>query len=120
MATRREFVQALPAVGTAFAVGGRVVLEVTPAQAQGAAAPLAGRFHPKGKAPSKFTLNAFRQASVGLPFDDTRDFEEQTKGLIASMPDPKIMADAGRVAWDMERFQFLDKQGDFDSNHPSL
>jgi alkyl sulfatase BDS1-like metallo-beta-lactamase superfamily hydrolase len=30
------------------------------------------------------------------------------------------MADAGHVAWDMERFQFLEKQKDFDSIHPSL
>jgi alkyl sulfatase BDS1-like metallo-beta-lactamase superfamily hydrolase len=30
------------------------------------------------------------------------------------------MADAGHVAWDMERFQFLEKQEDFDSIHPSL
>ena len=36
------------------------------------------------------------------------------------MKDLKIMADAGHVAWDMERFQFLDKQDDFDSIHPSL
>ena len=36
------------------------------------------------------------------------------------MKDLKIMADAGHVAWDMERFQFLDKQDEFDSIHPSL
>ena len=30
------------------------------------------------------------------------------------------MADAGHVAWDMERFQFLDTQDEFDSIHPSL
>ena len=36
------------------------------------------------------------------------------------MKDLKIMADAGHVAWDMERFQFLDSQEDFDSIHPSL
>ena len=30
------------------------------------------------------------------------------------------MADAGHVAWDMERFQFLDQQDEFDSIHPSL
>ena len=36
------------------------------------------------------------------------------------MPDLKIMADAGHVAWDMERFQFLDQQDEFDSIHPSL
>jgi hypothetical protein len=42
------------------------------------------------------------------------------KGLIAPMEELKIMADAGHVAWDMERFQFLDEAGDFDSIHPSL
>ncbi len=30
------------------------------------------------------------------------------------------MADAGHVAWDMERFQFLDQEDEFDSIHPSL
>ena len=120
MTTRREFVQALPAVGTAFAVAGHLVLDDSPAQAQGAAAPLKGHFHPKGKAPSKHTLDVLKQARTGLPFADTRDFEEQKRGLIAPMKDLKIMADAGHVAWDMERFQFLDKQDDFDSIHPSL
>ena len=36
------------------------------------------------------------------------------------MKDLKIMADAGHVAWDMERFQFLNSQDEFDSIHPSL
>lgn len=120
MATRREFVQAIPAVGTAFAIGGHLLLDDSPARAQGAAVPLPGHFHPKGKAPSKFTLDALSQARGSLPFADTMDFEEQKKGLIAPMQDLKIMADAGRVAWDMERFQFLDKQENFDSIHPSL
>jgi linear primary-alkylsulfatase len=120
MTSRREFVQALPAVGAAFAVGSHLVLDDSPAQAQGPAAPLAGHFHPKGKAPSKFTLDVLRQVRSELPFDDTRDFEEQKKGLIAPMQDLKIMADAGHVAWDMERFQFLDKAENFDSIHPSL
>ena len=61
-----------------------------------------------------------KQARGGLPFVDKRDFEEQKRGLIAPMTDLKIMADGGHVAWDMERFQFLDKQDDFDSIHPSL
>jgi alkyl sulfatase BDS1-like metallo-beta-lactamase superfamily hydrolase len=120
MANRREFVKSLPALGTAFAVGGHLVLDDSPARAQGAAAPLAGHFHPKGKAPSKFTLDVLTKTRSELPFGDTRDFEEQKKGLIAPMQDLKIMADAGHVAWDMERFQFLDKQEDFDSIHPSL
>ena len=91
----------------------------SPARAQAATAPLKGHFHPKGKAPSKFTLEVLKKAAA-LPFADKRDFEEQKKGLIAPMKDLKIMADAGHVAWDMERFQFLDTQDEFDSIHPSL
>ena len=123
MATRREFIQSVPAVGTAFAVAGHVILDDGPANAQTqpqSAPPLKGHFHPKGKAPSKFTVEVLKQAREGLPFADTRDLEEYKKGLIAPMKDLKIMAEAGHVAWDMERFQFLDKQDEFDSIHPSL
>jgi hypothetical protein len=81
---------------------------------------LKGHFHPKGKAPSKFTIDILKQAKSKLPFSDTRDFEEQKKGLIAPMKEMKIMADGGHVAWDMERFRFLDNGEDFDSIHPSL
>ena len=119
MATRREFVQGLPALGAAFTVGTHLVLNESPAQAQ-EAAPLKGHFHPKGKAPSKHTLEVLKQARTGLPFADRRDFEEQKRGLIAPMKDMKIMADGGHVAWDMAQFQFLDKQDEFDSIHPSL
>ena len=79
-----------------------------------------GHFDPKGKPPSEFTKEVLRQSSKGLPFADKRDFEEQQKGLIAPMKDMKIMADAGHVAWDMERFQFLNEDREFDSIHPSL
>lgn len=119
MATRREFVQGLPALGAAFSLGAHIVLNESPAQAQDVA-PLKGHFHPKGKAPSKHTLEVLKQARTGLPFADRRDFEEQKRGLIAPMKDMKIMADGGHVAWDMAQFQFLDNQDEFDSIHPSL
>jgi alkyl sulfatase BDS1-like metallo-beta-lactamase superfamily hydrolase len=115
MSTRRQFMQSLPA----FSVAGHMLLGEGPARAQ-EAAPLKGHFHPKGKAPSKFTLEVLKQAKAKLPFADKKDFEEQKKGLIAPMKDLKIKADAGHVAWDMERFQFLEKQEEFDSIHPSL
>jgi alkyl sulfatase BDS1-like metallo-beta-lactamase superfamily hydrolase len=82
--------------------------------------PLEGHFHPKGKAPSRFTREILEQARATLPFSDERDFEEMEKGFIAPMKDLKIMADAGHVAWDMERFEFLNEDRDFDSIHPSL
>ena len=119
MTTRRQFLGAIPAAGAAFAVGGNFLMEGTGARAE-TATPLTGHFHPKGKAPSKFTLDVLRQAKAGLPFDDVRDLEEQKKGFIAPMKDLQIMADAGHVAWDMKRFQFLDEHDEFDSIHPSL
>ena len=119
MSTRREFIQSLPAAGVAFAVARHLALDVSPASAQ-QIDPLQGHFHLKGKAPSKFTLEVLKQAQTALPFADKRDFEEQKKGLIAPMKDLKIMADAGHVAWDMERFKFLETQEEFDSIHPSL
>lgn len=119
MTTRREFMRTIPAVGAAFAVSDHLVLGESSARAE-QAAPFPGHFHPKGKAPSEFTLDVLKKAKAALPFTDTRDFEEQRRGLIAPMKDLKIMADAGHVAWDMERFQFLEQQEEFDSIHPSL
>jgi len=122
MTSRREFIQSIPAIGTAFALGDRLALDASPARAQGPSAPvpLDGHFHPKGKPPSRFTLEVLRQARSGLPFDDTRDFDEQARGFIAPMQQMTIAADAGHVAWDMERFKFLDQRKEFDSIHPSL
>ncbi|MGZ9159335.1 MAG: alkyl/aryl-sulfatase, partial [Nitrospira sp.] len=120
MTTRRDFMQTLPAIGTAFAVAGHLALDDSPAQAQAAAPPLKGHFHPKGKAPSKFTLDILRNAKSTLPFGDTRDLDEQKKGLIAPMQELQIKADGGHIAWDMKRFQFLDEKDEFDSIHPSL
>src|SRR5262245_55905860 len=82
--------------------------------------PLEDHFHPKGKPASEHTKAVLRQARSNLPFADTKDFEEQKMGLIAPMKTMQIKADAGHVAWNMERFQFLDAKKDFDSIHPSL
>ena len=116
---RRRFISGIAAASSAFSLPAAVFGQEG-AQAAPAAAPLKGHFHPKGKAPSKHTLEILKAARERLPFADTRDFEEFKKGLIAPMDELKIMADAGHVAWDMERFQFLDQQDDFDSIHPSL
>ncbi|MBL6616054.1 MAG: MBL fold metallo-hydrolase [Reyranella sp.] len=118
MITRRRLTGSLPVAAGAFAAAGKPLLDGTAAWAQPAAA--AGHFDPKGKRPSAFTIEALKKAHETLPFADQRDFEEQRRGLIAPMPDRKIMADGGHVAWDMERFQFLLEQPEFESVHPSL
>jgi hypothetical protein len=73
MPTRRRLIQTIPAATAAFAVAGRWLGEAS-AQAQEATetATLAdGHFHPKGKAPSEFTLEVLKKAKQILPFDDT-------------------------------------------------
>jgi alkyl sulfatase BDS1-like metallo-beta-lactamase superfamily hydrolase len=77
-------------------------------------------FHPKGKAPSEHTLEVFARARATLPFADRQDFEEQEKGFIARPESGIIMADAGNVAWDMERYEFLLEADEIDSIHPSM
>ena len=77
-------------------------------------------FHPKGKPPSEHTLKIFEEARQTLPLSDRRDFEEWERGFIARREDLKIMADAGNVAWDMERYQFMDEPEKINSVHPSM
>jgi len=116
---RRHFLGGLAMAGTAFAIPASALAQEA-TNTPPSAAPLEGHFHPKGKAPSKYTIEILEQAKAKLPFADTRDFDENKKGLIAPMTEMKIMADAGHVAWDMERFKFLDQAAEFDSIHPSL
>jgi alkyl sulfatase BDS1-like metallo-beta-lactamase superfamily hydrolase len=76
-------------------------------------------FHAKGKPPSEFTKATIRKLRRELPFEDTKDFEEAKKGFIAAPPYTRIKADAGNVAWDIGRYQFLLENKDFDTIHPS-
>jgi alkyl sulfatase BDS1-like metallo-beta-lactamase superfamily hydrolase len=78
-----------------------------------------GHFHPKGKAPSRHTIAVLEEARKTLPLSDRRDFEEQKKGFIVAPGFKKIMADAGNVAWDMERYDWLVEGENFESIHPS-
>jgi alkyl sulfatase BDS1-like metallo-beta-lactamase superfamily hydrolase len=119
MTSRREFLGTIPVTGAAFALGG-ALFDEGQARAQEAPAPLPGHFHPMGKAPSPHTIRVLEEAKTTLPFADTRDFEEQERGLIARRNDPRIMADAGNVAFDISDYDFLNGTGDFDSIHPSM
>lgn len=94
---------------------------VLAAQAPPATQPQAiQHFHPEGKPASRFTVELRNGAKKALPFEDVRDFEENTRGLVAVPPFKQIMADAGHVAWDLESYSFLLQGQDFDSINPSL
>ena len=77
-------------------------------------------YHPKGKEPSKYTIDLQDGVRATLPFDDKRDFEEAKRGFIAAPPYRKIMADAGNVAWNIGSYGFLLQGKSFDSINPSL
>ncbi|WP_174774893.1 alkyl/aryl-sulfatase [Cellulosimicrobium cellulans] len=54
-----------------------------------------------------------------LPFADTRDFDDATRGLLARREPNAITADDGRVVWDNDTYAFL--EGDApDTVNPSL
>ncbi|MCZ0964521.1 MBL fold metallo-hydrolase, partial [Paracoccus sp. EF6] len=89
MTTRRQILTTLPVTGAAFALCG-LPLDEGAAHAQEARAPLEGHFHPRGKAPSEHTLKVLAEARTTLPFDDTRDLDEQARGLVARRADPRI------------------------------
>lgn len=77
-------------------------------------------FNVKGAAPSSFTSQLQNGLRNSLPFDDQRDFEESRRGFIAEPDSRQILAENGRVVWDMTRYDFLLEDTDFDSIHPSL
>ena len=54
-------------------------------------------FDPLGKPPSAHTLKAIEKDSDGLPFSDTRDFDEAGKGFIAELDSWKVLGPEGNV-----------------------
>ncbi len=77
-------------------------------------------FDPLGKPPSEHTLKAIADDSAGLPFDDTRDFDEAAKGFLAEPDSWKVVGPEGNVVWDLHRYDFFRSDTDFPSVHPSL
>ncbi len=96
----------------AFAAGGGTDMAATVAADR--------HFDPKGKPPSRVTLQVLNEARKTLPFGDKRDFEEEERGFIAAPESKKIIGPNGNVVWDLERYDFLLEGKDFDSIHPSL
>ncbi|GAA4716398.1 alkyl sulfatase dimerization domain-containing protein [Isoptericola chiayiensis] len=54
-----------------------------------------------------------------LPFDDTRAFDDASRGLIARRTPGTVTADDGRVVWDADSYAFLDGDAP-DTVNPSL
>ncbi|MGC1167044.1 MAG: alkyl sulfatase dimerization domain-containing protein [Solirubrobacterales bacterium] len=78
----------------------------------------------KGRADaSEATKAANEEMAAGLAFEDTRDFDDAARGLIAPLPDGGRVRNAdGDLVWDLSRFEFLHDHGEEapDTVNPSL
>ena len=83
MTTRRQFMISVPAAAAAFALADHFVLEVSPARAQ-QIDPLQGHFHPKGKAPSKFTLEVLQKGEGYAAVRRSKRFRGAEEGSYCS------------------------------------
>ena len=77
---------------------------------------------PSGNAnpPSKYTIAHQEALRESLPFDDRRDFDEQSRGLVATPSYRQINDESGNLVWDIGQYDFLLEGDELDSIHPSL
>ncbi|HRV60522.1 MAG TPA: hypothetical protein P5138_07815, partial [Solirubrobacterales bacterium] len=48
--------------------------------------------------------------AASLNFEDTRDFDEAARGLVAPLPDDgRVTSEDGGLVWDLSRFEFIHK-----------
>ena len=72
---------------------------------------------------SEFVRARNQAAYETLPFDDTRDFDDAARGLIAKLEPAVVRNAAGAVVWDNDTYDFLhdaDSDEAPDTVHPSL
>ncbi len=82
-----------------------------------AAPPALAQRAPKPATP--ITASANEAVRKAMALDDSRDFEDATRGLIATLADPVVKGADGKVVWDARRFDFI--KGDAPATvNPSL
>lgn len=72
------------------------------------------------KEATPFTQAANSALLNQLNWDDVRDFEASSRGFIASLDDPVIVAENGRSVYDIGAFAFLEEETAPPSVNPSL
>jgi alkyl sulfatase BDS1-like metallo-beta-lactamase superfamily hydrolase len=53
------------------------------------------------------TRRSLAASAAGLPFHDTQDFEDATRGLVGRSAQRQVTAADGRVVWDLDAYAFL-------------
>src|SRR5260370_17238135 len=55
-----------------------------------------------------------------LPFSDTRDFEDASRGFLGTLENARITSAQGRVVWSLESYGFLSEEKAPPTVDPSL
>jgi alkyl sulfatase BDS1-like metallo-beta-lactamase superfamily hydrolase len=63
------------------------------------------------KEASEHTRRLHGAALAELPFEDSEDFEDAQRGLIAAEPSLVLRDEKGRAVWDMDAYRFLADEG---------
>lgn len=66
------------------------------------------------------TCRAHKHLAKGLPKASDTDFELSKRGFIATIPDARILNEAGHAVWEMSSFAFEDEATPPDTVNPSL
>jgi alkyl sulfatase BDS1-like metallo-beta-lactamase superfamily hydrolase len=119
---RSEFLRTAAAAGLAVGFAGRSTTANAQAGAQPSATPMVSGSDPKPATPATLAANAaYRQR---LPFNNTSDFDDAKRGLIASLPAPGRINNAqGTAVWDLGQYGFLNTNPNDDAPdtvNPSL
>ncbi|MEA2859873.1 MAG: linear primary-alkylsulfatase, partial [Methylobacteriaceae bacterium] len=84
------------------------------------ALPYTNPAHAQSKDPEPATRAANESFAASLPFADRRDFEDASRGLIATIPDGFIPGAGPRPTWNMKSFAFEESEEPPASVNPSL
>ncbi|MUK30803.1 MBL fold metallo-hydrolase [Aliivibrio fischeri] len=72
------------------------------------------------KEATPFTIQKNDQLKQYLDFDNKADFENASRGFIASWPEKTIKDAQGNVVWDFSKFDFINQDNGVETINPSL
>nr|MDT0252127.1 alkyl sulfatase dimerization domain-containing protein [Endozoicomonas sp.] len=73
----------------------------------------------EGKPATASTIAANAAVQEYLPFEDKSDWDDASRGFIATLDDPRIIGEKGNVAFDLSKYDFLKGEA-ADTANPSL
>ena len=76
-----------------------------------------------GEAPKDASASVMKQHAAtraALPFSDTRDFDDASRGFLGTRENAKITSEAGRTVWSLEPYGFLSDEEAPPTVDPSL